>query len=131
MASMNVIYLKGNATKAAELKYTATGKAIAKFTLACNRRYSVKGEDRQDAQFIPVVAWGKWAEACGQQIQKGSSVFVCGRLQIREYEVDGQKRRSAEVVADEIGFLKSRDEQAVDAPGSQGTLGDTFEPPAS
>lgn len=101
---MNQIVLVGRLAQDPEVRYTKTGKAVASFTVAVNRNTSFAQRDSSEkdpADFIPVVAWDKLAEMCGNNLSKGARVFVQGRLQIRSYETqDGQKRRVSEVVAD-------------------------------
>lgn len=101
---MNQVVLVGRLAQAPEVRYTRTGKAVAAFTVAVHRdSYSAQRDpnDKPTADFIPVVAWDKLAELCGNSLGKGSRVLVQGRLQIRSYEAqDGQQRRVSEVVAD-------------------------------
>jgi single-strand DNA-binding protein len=86
------------------VRYTQTGKAVASFSVAVDTGF---GENKR-ADFIPVVVWEKLAEVCGNNLSKGRRVLVEGRLQIRDYEKDGQKRRAADVVAQNIEFLDSK-----------------------
>ena len=109
---MNKVILVGRLTRDPEVRYTQTGKAVASFSVAVDTGY---GENKR-ADFIPIVVWDKLAEVCGNNLTKGRRVLVEGRLQIREYEKDGQKRRSAEVVAQNIEFLDTK--QAVGGSGS-------------
>ncbi|MCX7779423.1 MAG: single-stranded DNA-binding protein [Negativicutes bacterium] len=103
---MNKVILVGRLTQDPEIRYTQTGKAVASFTVAVNRFVS---QGRSEADFIPVVVWDKLAEVCGNNLTKGQRVLVEGRLQIRSYEGnDGQKRRVAEVVAQNIEFLERK-----------------------
>lgn len=98
---LNRIILIGRLTRDPELKYTTNGTAICRFTLAVNRRYN-----RDEADFIDIVAWRGLAENCANYLSKGRLAAVEGRLQIRSYETqEGQRRRVAEVVADEVRFL--------------------------
>lgn len=91
-----------------ELKSTNSGKAVATFTLAVDRRFKNK-DGQKEADFVPIVVWGKQAEFAGQYLSKGSQIGVSGRLQVRSYEAqDGQRRYVTEVVADEIQFLSSK-----------------------
>jgi len=104
---VNKVILVGRLAQDPEVRYTQSGKAVASFNLAVNRFSS--GQGQNNADFIPIVAWEKLAETCGNNIGKGSKVLVDGRLQIRMYEAsDGQKRRVAEVVAQSIEFLDKR-----------------------
>ena len=114
---MNKVILVGRLAQDPEVRYTQSGKAVASFNLAVNRFSS--GQGQNNADFIPIVAWEKLAETCGNNLTKGQRVLVDGRLQIRSYEAnDGQKRRVAEVVAQSIEFLERRQ-----APASSGDAG--------
>ena len=87
---MNKVLIVGRLTRDPEVRYTQSGKAVASFTVAVNRRF---GSGNQTADFIPVVAWEKLAEIVSAHIQKASQVLVEGRLQVRNYEAqDGSKR---------------------------------------
>lgn len=101
---MNQVVLVGRLARDPEVRYTKTGKAVATFTVAVNRNSPMAQRDlneKEPADFIPVVAWDKLAEMCGNNLAKGSRVFVQGRLQVRSYETqDGQRRWVTEVVAD-------------------------------
>lgn len=104
---MNKVILIGRLTADPEIRYTQTGKAVASFNLAVNRVVA-KGAHPQ-ADFIPTVVWDKLAEIVGNNLTKGQRVLVEGRMQIRSYEAnDGQKRRVAEVVAQNIEFLERK-----------------------
>ncbi len=118
---MNKVILVGRLAQDPEVRYTQSGKAVASFSVAVNR---YGGQSQKEAtDFIPVVAWEKLAEICGNNLTKGRKVLVEGRLQIRSYETaDGQKRRVAEVVAQNIEFMDSRRTSGPAAPdeGHQG-----------
>lgn len=122
---MNKVILVGNLARDPEVRYTQTGKAVASFTIAVNRFGGGQGQNQAD--FIPIVAWEKLAEICGNNLTKGRRVLVEGRLQIRSYDAaDGQKRRVAEVIAQNIEFLGNRPSNGGDnsvntaAPGAGG-----------
>lgn len=103
---MNKVILVGRLAQDPEVRYTQSGKAVASFTIAVNR---FSGGGQREADFIPIVAWEKLAETCGNNLTKGQRVLVEGRLQIRSYETnDGQKRRVAEVIAQNIEFLERK-----------------------
>lgn len=108
---MNKVVLIGRLTKDPELKYTpGAGTAVTTVTLAVDRRYSK--DEKKEADFIPVVIWGKSAEATAQHMKKGLLMGVSGRIQTRSYEAkDGGKRYATEVVAEEIKFLQWGDKQ--------------------
>jgi single-strand DNA-binding protein len=98
---LNRIILIGRLTRDPEMKYTPQGIAVTKFSLAVDRKYS-KGE----TDFIDVVTWRGLAEKVAQYLSKGRMAAVEGRLQIRSYDRDGQKRRVTEVIADDVRFLE-------------------------
>lgn len=101
---MNKVIIVGHLTRDPEVRYTQTGKAVTTFSVAVNTGY---GENKR-ADFIPVVVWDKLAEVCGNNLTKGRRVLVEGRLQIRNYEKDGQKRIAADVVAQNVEFLDTK-----------------------
>jgi single-strand DNA-binding protein len=102
---MNKVALVGRLTKDPEVRYTANNQTpVAKFTLAVNRLY--KQEGQPDADFIPIVVWGKPAENCGKYIKKGRLVAVSGRIQTRSWDdQEGKRHFATEVTADEVHFL--------------------------
>ncbi|HCW50794.1 MAG TPA: single-stranded DNA-binding protein [Clostridiales bacterium] len=106
---LNRIVLIGRLVRDPELRYTPNGVATATFTLAVDRPFvNQKGERETD--FIDIVTWRKLAEVCASHLGKGRLVAVDGRLQIRSYETsEGQRRRVAEVVAQDVRFLDSPD----------------------
>ena len=108
---MNKVMLAGRLARDPEVRYTQTGKAVATFALAVNRRFSRSNENSNQptADFIPIVVWDKLAEVCSSWLTKGSQIVVDGRMQVRSYDAkDGSKRYVTEVVADEIEFMGSR-----------------------
>lgn len=109
MAGLNKVMLIGNVGKDPEMRYTANGKAVTTFTIACNRTFnSPDGERREETDWFDVVTWEKLAEQCSQFLQKGRQAYVEGRLQTRSWEgQDGQKRYRTEVVAQTVLFLGS------------------------
>ena len=104
MASENSVTLCGNATRDPELRYSTSGRAVASFGLAVNRRYMQNNEWQERVSFFNVVAWSDLGENLAASITKGARVIVTGRLEQREYEDrEGNKRSVTEVVADEAG----------------------------
>jgi len=103
---MNKVVLIGRLTKDPELKFTpGTGTAVATFTLAVDRRFSK--DNQKEADFIPIVVWGKQAESTANYMSKGKLMGISGRIQTRSYDgKDGVKRYVTEVVADEVQFLE-------------------------
>lgn len=98
---MNSVQLMGNLAKDVELRYTASGKPVATFTVGATSTYKGQnGDAKEFTAFVNCVAWGKQGEYMSQ-FMKGQKVFVQGRLQTRSYEAqDGSKRYVTEVVAD-------------------------------
>lgn len=87
---MNKVILAGRLVRDPKLRYTQTGKTVASFTLAVNRRFSHNNE-QQTADFIPIIVWDKLAEVCSKHLFKGSQVLIEGRMQVRNYEAqDGR-----------------------------------------
>lgn len=106
---MNKVILIGNLTKDPQMRTTQSGVSVCSFTIAVNRRFKDANGERQ-SDFIPVVAWRKAADLCGQYLAKGRKVGVIGELQTRSYEAkDGTKRYVTEVIADEVEFLNGRE----------------------
>ncbi|MTI93917.1 MAG: single-stranded DNA-binding protein [Firmicutes bacterium] len=102
---LNRVILIGRLTKDPELRYTPnTGVAVATFMLAVDRSFTNRDGERE-ADFIPIVVWRKTAENCANYLAKGSLVAVDGRIQVRSYEQDGQRRYITEVVAEDVRFM--------------------------
>jgi single-strand DNA-binding protein len=122
MANFNKVFFMGNLTRDPELRYLPNGTAVTTFTVASNRVYTLQsGEKKQEATFMRVVVWGKRAETCGEYLNKGSLVFVEGRLQSRSWQgQDGQKRSTVEIVADNVQFLGAPRKGAEAAPTDEG-----------
>jgi single-strand DNA-binding protein len=102
---MNKVVLIGRLTKDPELKFTpGTGTAVTTLTLAVDKYNRSTGQ--RDADFIPVVVWGKQAESTANYMSKGSQMAISGRIQTRSYDAkDGTKRYVTEVVAEDVQFL--------------------------
>ena len=122
MANLNKVFLIGNLTRDPELRYIPNGTAVATFTVATGRVYTMaSGEKREETCFMRCVAWARQAELCGEYLSKGSPVFVEGRLQSRSWETpDGQKRSIVEVVIQNIQFLGKVPREAVDLGPEEG-----------
>jgi single-strand DNA-binding protein len=104
MASENSVTLVGNLTRDPELRYTQSGRGVASFGLAVNRRYQQNGEWQEQTSFFNVVAWGDLGENAAASLNKGHRIVVTGRLEQRSYETrEGEKRNVVEVIADELG----------------------------
>lgn len=105
---MNKVILIGRLTKDPELKTTASGIASTNFSIAVQRNFTNQNGERE-ADFINCVAWRKQAENIAKYCNKGSQVAVDGRIQVRSYDgQDGTKKYVTEVVADNVTFLGSK-----------------------
>lgn len=108
---LNHVILIGRLTRDPELRYTASGTAVANFSLAVERSFTNR-EGEREVDFINIVTWRKLAENCANHLGKGRLVAVDGRLQIRDYEDNqGQKRKATEVVAQDVRFLDWPDDK--------------------
>ena len=108
---MNKVILVGRLARDPEVRYTQSGKAWARMTIAVDRRFSRSsgGEQQQTADFIPLIAWDKLAEVCGNNLHKGSKILAEGRIQVRSYDAqDGAKRYATEVVMNEMEFMDKK-----------------------
>jgi len=106
---MNQIVIMGRLTRDPELRHTPNGIAVASFSLAVDRGFVPKDGGERQTDFIDVVAWRNTAEFVSKYFTKGQMAAVTGRLQIRDWtDKDGNKRRSAEVIAENIYFTESK-----------------------
>lgn len=106
---LNHIVLMGRLTRDPELRYTQSQTPVASFSLAVDRDYGSRDGGEKQTDFIDIVAWRQTAEFVSKYFTKGSLVAVSGRLQLRDWtDRDGNKRRSAEVVADNVYFGESK-----------------------
>ena len=114
---LNRIILMGRLTRDVELRHTQTGTAVAFFSLAVERDFNVNQSGEKPTDFIDIVAWKGTAEFADKYFSKGRMAVVDGRLQIRDWiDRDGNKRRSAEVVADRLYFGDSKREEGGSRP---------------
>lgn len=117
---LNKIFIMGRLTKNPELRRTNSGTAVTSFTLAVDRDFK-NADGTKETDFIDVVAWRGTAEFTAKYFTKGRMAIVEGKLQIRDWtDKDGNKRRNAEVIADNVYFGDSRSDngghQAAKAP---------------
>ena len=109
---LNHIVLMGRLTRDPELRRTGSGVAVASFSLAVDRDYAAQGAEKE-TDFVDIVAWRNTAEFVSKYFAKGRMAVVTGRLQIRNWQdKEGNKRRSAEVVADNVYFGDSKRDNA-------------------
>jgi single-strand DNA-binding protein len=108
---LNRVMLIGNLGKDPEVSYTASGVAVAKFSLATNERWKDEaGNTQERTEWHNIVVWSKLAEICGQYLKKGSKVFIEGRLQTRSWDDknSGTKRYTTEIIAQNMVMLDSK-----------------------
>ena len=109
---LNHIVILGRLTRDVELRRTGSGIACANFTVAVDRDFADKQSGEKETDFIDCVAWRQTGEFVSKFFKKGSMIAVSGRLQIRSWtDKDGNKRRTAEVVADNCYFATSKKDQ--------------------
>lgn len=107
---LNDVIIVGRLIRDPELRHTQTGTAVASLTLACDRDFKPQNGEKE-TYFIDVVVWGKTAEFAANYFTKGRMAIVEGRLQVRNWQdKDGNKRKTAEVVADRMYFGDSKQE---------------------
>ena len=116
---LNQITIMGRMTRDPELRRTGSGVAVTSFTLAVDRDYSGKDGGEKETDFIDCVAWRGTGEFVEKHFTKGQMAVVSGRLQIRGWtDKDGNKRRTAEVIADNVYFGEAK--RDADAPAKAG-----------
>ena len=108
---LNHIVIMGRLTRDPELRRTGTGVAVASFSLAVDRDFSPRDGGERETDFIDCVAWRQTGEFVSKYFTKGRMAVVSGRVQIRSWtDKDGNKRRTAEIVADNVYFGDSKRE---------------------
>ena len=106
---LNHIVVMGRLTRDPELRYTQSQTPVASFTVAVDRDFANRDNGERQTDFIDCVAWRQTAEFVNKYFQKGSMAVVSGRLQIRDWtDREGGKRRSAEIVVDNMYFGESK-----------------------
>ncbi|MDR1058496.1 MAG: single-stranded DNA-binding protein [Treponema sp.] len=105
MADINHVVLVGRLTRDAELKYTANGQAVCKFSLAINRRKKNGDQWEDEVNYFDVVLWGRQGEAINQYLLKGKTIGVEGELKQDRWQQDGQNRSKVEIVAGNVQLL--------------------------
>jgi single-strand DNA-binding protein len=110
--NINRVVLTGNLTRDPELRSTPNGLSICKLGIAVNtrRKNGSTGDWEEKANFFRVTIFGRQAESCGQYLKKGRPVAIDGRLEWSQWETDGQKRESIDIIADSVQFLGGRDD---------------------
>lgn len=109
---LNHIDLMGRLTGDPELRYTQSQLPVASFSIACERDFSDRGSGERQTDFIDIVAWRSTAEFVSKYFAKGQLIAISGRLQFRDWtDKNGNRRRSAEVVADSAYFADGKRER--------------------
>jgi len=111
MASLNKVLLIGNLGKDPEVRYTASGTAVASFSLATSEKFKNKdGEWEERTEWHNVTLWGRLAEIAGEYLVKGKTVYLEGRLQTRKWQdKDGKDRYTTEIVGEKMQMLSRKD----------------------
>lgn len=106
MAGVNKVILIGHLGADPEIRYTASGTAVAKFRIATTEKFTDRDGNRQErTEWHRVVAWRKLAEICGQYLSKGKQVYIEGKIRNDSWEKDGVKQYTYEIVADNMVML--------------------------
>jgi single-strand DNA-binding protein len=128
---MNKVVLIGRLTKEPELKFTpGSGAAVTTLTLAIDKYNTKTGQ--KEADFVPVVIWGKQAESTANYLSKGSQVAISGRIQTRSYDAkDGTKRYVTEVVADQFGGVEFLGSKGGNSQGNSSDNSNQYSAPAN
>jgi single-strand DNA-binding protein len=115
MSSLNKAMLIGRLGRDPEVRYTASGLAVANFTLATSdSRMGKEGEREERTEWHRIVAFGKLGEICGEYLVKGKQVYIEGRIQTKEWEDrDGNRRYTTEIVANQMVMLGSKSDAPV------------------
>ena len=109
--NINRVVLTGNLTRDPELRSTPGGVSICKLGIAVNtRRKNDQGDWEEKPNFFRVTVFGRQAESCGKYLSKGRPVAIDGRLEWSQYESNGQKRESVDIIADTVQFLGGANE---------------------
>ena len=129
--SLNKVLLIGNLGKDPEVRFTPSGRAVAKFPLATSEVWNDQDGQRQErTEWHNIVVWGKQAETCGQYLAKGRQVFIEGSVRTRQYDdKEGNKRYITEIIGQRVQFLGGGGGGA--GRGAEGPRGGADEPPAA
>lgn len=114
MASVNKVTLIGNLGRDPEVRYSASGSAVANLAIATTRNWKDKtsGEKQEETEWHRVVFYDRLAEIAGEYLKKGKPVYIEGRLKTRKWEKDGHTNYTTEVIAEQMQLLGGREEAA-------------------
>jgi len=110
MSGINKAIVLGRLGQDPDMKYTQDGKPIANFSVATSEEWKDKntGDKKENTEWHRIVAFGKLAEICGNYLAKGKLVYIEGRIQTRQWEKDGLKRYTTEIVASQMQMLDGK-----------------------
>jgi single-strand DNA-binding protein len=132
MASLNKVMLIGNLGKDPEVRFTASGQAVASFSLATSEKFKGKtGELEERTEWHNITLWGKLAEIAGEYLSKGKTVYIEGRLQTRKWQdKSGNDRYTTDIVGEKMQMLSPKGERSGGEPSSASrTGGPSYEEP--
>lgn len=114
MASLNKVMLIGNLGKDPEVRFTASGQAVASFSLATSEKFKGKSGDMEErTEWHNITLWGKLAEIAGEYLSKGKTVYIEGRLQTRKWQdKSGNDRYTTDIVGDKMQMLSAKGERS-------------------
>ncbi len=129
MASLNKVMLIGNLGKDPELRYTASGQAVASFSIATTEKFKNKtGDWEERTEWHRITLWGKQAEIAGEYLAKGKTVYIEGRLQTRKWtDRDGNDRYTTEIVGDRMQMLGGKGDSAGSVGGRRSDAGEAVD----
>ena len=129
---VNKAIIVGNLGRDPEVRFTPSGKAVARFSVATTERWTdQQGQKQERTEWHNIVVWGRQAETCGQYLAKGRQVFIEGSIRSRSYDdKDGNKRYITEIIASDVQFLGGGGREGGGGARS-GSRGDDGPPPPS
>ncbi len=127
---MNTVLISGNIVRDVTLRRTNTGRSVASFSVACNRKYIAEnGQEKEITDFVPVTVWGPAADAVAREFRKGMRVFVSGRFNTRTYtDKHNEKQYMTEVVAEYVSKSVTAANNAQQAPAAPNPMGGYISP---
>lgn len=119
MASLNKVMLIGNLTRTPETKHLPSGTAVVEFGMAINESYTKDGEKKETTTYVDLTAWGKVGENIAQYCQKGSPLYIEGKLKLDQWESnEGQKRSKMSVTVLNMQLLNGKPKDGAQAPAA-------------
>lgn len=112
MSSVNKVILIGRLGNNPEVKIIGENNTCTRMSIATSEKWQKDGETQEKTEWHRVVAWGKLGEICGKHLEKGSQVYIEGKLQTTSYEKDGVKKYSTDIVATSMQFVSKKKEES-------------------